>query len=160
MIKFFMAKFKFDLQKYKELLAKQDSFPNDISLFSNSQFIELCTLEGKVEIQVYYENRHQYSVLIQNYLNKLITPHRFRADFTLLKEEDIKKAEKILENFEELSNFWIDSDLNDFSSSFETMYDNCLSIIELEDEGGAMMETDFRNSIEKHFFKIQKYLNE
>ena len=68
--------------------------------------------------------------------------------------EDLKKSHKIFNNFEELSTFWIDLELDDFSSLFENIYETCLYAFEFEDQDDdAMPEDKFRDSIEKFFSK-------
>jgi hypothetical protein len=74
--------------------------------------------------------------------------------------EDLKKSHKILKNFEELSTFWIDLELDEFCSLFENIHETCLSAFEFEDQKDAMPEETFRDSIQKSFFKLQKYSDE
>ena len=69
--------------------------------------------------------------------------------------QDMREANQILNDFEQLSTFWIDSELDEFSSLFEEMNEECLSRLEFED--GPMPEEEFRNSVEKIFSQIQKY---
>jgi len=70
-------------------------------------------------------------------------------------KEDLKKSHKIRNNFEELSTFWIDLELDEFCSLFENIYETCLYAFEFEYEKDAMPEDTFRDSIQKIFFKIQ-----
>lgn len=57
--------------------------------------------------------------------------------------EEMKKAQKILKNFEELSTFWIDLELDDFCSLFENINETCLYAFEFEDqEGGYISRFD------------------
>ena len=74
--------------------------------------------------------------------------------------EDLKKSHKILKNFEELSTFWIDLELDEFCSLFENIHETCLYAFEFEGQKDAMPEDTFRDSIQKFFFKIQKYSDE
>jgi len=131
-------------------------------LFDNPTFIELqlLFLESSIETQVFYNHKNNYFALIQKYLGETINFNVFRGQFIEMVNENLKKSHKILKNFEELSNFWIDLELDDFSSLFENIYETCLYAFEFEDQDDAMPEDKFRDSIEKFFFKIQKYLNE
>ena len=63
------------------------------------------------------------------------------------------------DNFDELSTFRIDLELDEFSCLFENIHETCLCAFEFEGEEDEMPETKFRNSIQKTFFKIQKYLD-
>lgn len=152
---------KFNLPWYRQLLAKKDSSTNkNKDLFDDPTFIELLSLESSVETQVFYNHKNNYFALIQKYLGETINPNVFRGQFIEMVNEDLKKSHKILKNFEELSTFWIDLELDDFSSLFENIYETCLYAFEFEDQDDAMPEDKFRDSIEKFFFKIQKYSNE
>jgi succinate dehydrogenase flavin-adding protein (antitoxin of CptAB toxin-antitoxin module) len=72
----------------------------------------------------------------------------------------MREADQILNDFEQLSIFWIDSELDEFSSLFEEMNEKCLSTLEFEAEDGAMPEEEFRDSVEKIFSQIQNYWDE
>ena len=74
--------------------------------------------------------------------------------------EDLNKSQEIRNNFEELSTFWIDLELDEFGSLVANIHETCLCAFEFEGEEDAMPETQFRDLIQKTFFKIQKYLDE
>ena len=156
-----MTKFDlFNLSRYRELLAEIDSSTKKTKeLFDDPKFIELLSLQGSVETQVFYNHKNKYFALIQKYLSEIISPNVFRAKFIRIVNEDLKKSYKILKNFEEFYTFWIDSELDDFSSLFENIHETCLYVVEFEDQDDAMPEEEFRDSIEKIFFKMQKYLD-
>jgi hypothetical protein len=152
---------KFNLSRYQELLAKEDSSTNDVkALFKDPIFKELLSLRSSVERQVFYNNKKNYFVLIQDYLGERINPNVFRGQFIGIVNKDLTKSHKILHNFEELATFSIDLELDDFSSLFEKIHQICLYAFEFEDQDDAMSEDKFRDSIEKIFFKIRKYLDE
>ena len=145
---------KFNLPRYRQLLAKEDSLTNKTKdLFDHPTFLELLSLESTVETQVFYNQKNNYFALIQKYLGKTINPNVFRGQFIGMVKEDLKKSDKILKNFEELSTFWIDLELDDFSSLFENIYETCLYAFEFEDQDDAMPEDKFRDSIENFFSK-------
>lgn len=149
---------KSNLLRYRQLLAKKknSSTNKNKDLFDEPTFLELLSFESSVEIQVFYNHKTNYFALIQKYLDETITPNVFRGQFIEMVTEDLKKSHKILNNFEELSTFWIDLELDDFSSFFENIYETCLYAFEFEDQDDAMPEEKFRDSIEKYFFKLQK----
>jgi hypothetical protein len=152
---------KFNLLRYRQLLAKKDYSTNkNKHLFDDLTFIELLSLESNVETQVFYNHKNNYFALIQKYLGEEVSPNLFRGQFIEMVNEDLKKSHKILKNFEELSTFWIDLELDDFSSLFENIHETCLYAFEFEDQDDAMLEDKFRDSIENFFFKIQKYLED
>ena len=148
-------------KKLKQLVAKKESLiTTDKDLFADPRFLELLALEASIENQIFYNNKNNYFALIQKYLNETIHPNIFRAQFIEMVNEDLKKSHKILNNFEELSTFWIDLELDEFGSLFENIHETCLCAFEFEGQEDAMPETKFRDSIQKIFFKIQKYLEE
>ena len=149
---------KFNLLRYKQLLAKNESLnKKNKDLFFEPDFIELLSCEGSVHTQIFYNGKDKYFHLIQEYLGKKINPNLFRTQFTRMTRQDMREADQILNDFEQLSTFWIDSELDEFSSLFEEMNEKCLSTLEFEAEDGAMPEEEFRNSVEKIFSQIQKY---
>ena len=151
----------FNLSRYRQLLAKKDSLTNkNKDFFDNPIFLELLSFESSLETQVFYNHKNNYFALIQKYLDETINPNIFRAQFIEMVNEDLKKSHKILKNFEELSTFWIDLELDEFCSLFESIHETCLYAFEFEDQKDAMPEDTFRDSIQKIFFKMQKYLNE
>ena len=79
----------------------------------------------------------------------------------MLKQDD-EKAEKILQDFKQLSSFSIDVNLDGFSSLFERISDNCLQAFEFgpKDDGYGIPEDEFSNSIEEIYFQLENYLNE
>ena len=154
----------FNLSHYrqlKQLVAKKESLiTTDKDLFADPTFLELLALEASIESQVFYNHKNKYFALIQKYLNETIHPNIFRAQLIKMVNEDLKKSQEILNNFEELSTFWIDLELDEFVSLFENIHETCLCAFEFEGQEDAMPETTFRDSIQKNFFKIQKYLDE
>ena len=154
----------FNLSYYrqlKQLVAKKESLiTTDKDLFADPTFLELLSFESSLETQVFYNHKNNYFALIQKYLNETINPNIFRAQFIEMVNEDLKKSHKILNNFEELSTFWIDLELDEFCSLFENIHETCLYAFEFEDQKDAMPEDTFRDSIQKIFFKIQKYSDE
>lgn len=151
----------FNLSRYQQLLAKTDSSTNNNKdLFDDPIFLELLSFESSVETQVFYNHRNSYFALIQKYLGETINPNVFRGQFIEMVNEDLKKSHKILKNFEELSTFWIDLELDDFSSLFENIHETCLYAFEFEDQEDAMPEDKFRDSIEKNFLQMQEFFEE
>ena len=147
-------------RQLKQLVTKKESLiTTDKDLFADPTFLELLSLEASIESQVFYNHKNNYFALIQKYLNETIHPNIFRAQFIKMVNEDLKKSQEILDNFEELSTFWIDLELDEFGSLFENIHETCLCAFEFEGQEDEMPETKFRDSIQKFFFKIQKYLD-
>ena len=154
----------FNLSHYtqlKQLVAKKESLITTYKdLFDDPTFLELMAFEASIESQVFYNHKNKYFDLIQKYLNETIHPSIFRAQLIKMVNEDLTKSQEIRNNFEELSTFWIDLESDEFGSLFVNIHETCLCAFEFEGQEDAMPETTFRDSIQKNFFKIQKYLDE
>ena len=157
---------KFNVLRYRQLLAKNESLDKkykslnkkkDKNFFFEPDFLELLSCKGSVETQVFYNHKNKYFALIKKYLGEIINPKSFRFQFMRMALQDMREADRILNDFEELSTFWIDSELDEFSSLFEEMNEICVSTLEFEDEDDAVPEEEFRESVEKIFSQIQKY---
>ena len=83
----------------------------------------------------------------QKYLNETINPSIFRGHFIPMVNEYLKKSNKIRNDFEEFSTFWIDLELDEFGSLFKKIHETCLYAFEFQDEEEAMPEDTFRDSI-------------
>lgn len=69
------------------------------------KFIELLKYQTSVKQQIMYNRKNDYFLLINKYLNQLITPYEFQSKFLEMENENSMQAEKILQNFQQLSSF-------------------------------------------------------
>lgn len=98
----------FNLTRYLELIEKEIALANqNKSLFSenHSEFIELLDYQASVERQITYSRKNNYFLLINNYLKQLITPSEFQTEILKMEKQDGTKAEKTLQNSQQLSLF-------------------------------------------------------
>ena len=125
-------------------------------------FLEFVSCEATVYRQIYFNRKSEYVFLIKKYLNTPFPPHIFRARFLEMVKQDDEKADKILQDFNQLSSFSIEGNLDEFSSLFERIYNKCVQAFEFgpQDDGYGIPEDEFRNSIEEIYFKLENYLNE
>jgi len=147
---------KFNLSRYRELLKKKDILEEQNKfLFDEPDFLELLSYQATVYTQLYFSRKSDYCSLIKQYLDATIFPHIFRAKFLEMVEQDDEKAEKILQDFKQLSSFSSDVNLDQFSSLFERISDKCLQAFEFgpEDDGYGIPEDEFRNAIEETYFQ-------
>ena len=154
---------KFNVSQYRELLKKESILSEQNKfLFDESDSLEVLSYQATVYRQIYFSRRNEYCSLIKKYLNTTIPPHKFRARFLKMVKQDDEKAEKILQDFKQLSSFSIDGNLDGFSSLFGRISNKCLQAFEfgLKNDGYGIPKDEFRNSIEKTYFQIQNYLNE
>lgn len=109
---------KFNLSRYKELLAKTESSRSETPFaklrkqgkeyFEDPEVLELLDFKASVETQIFYEQKMKYLKLIQKYLDERISPNKFRNDYLEMAKNSIQKARKILRNDED----WIESGLD------------------------------------------------
>ena len=155
---------KFNIKRYRELLKKRKSAleEKDAFSFNDPYYLELLSCEATVYTELYFNHKSNYFSLIEEYLNTTIPTNIFVAEFLDMVKQDNEKAEKILQDFKQLSNFPIDVTLDKFSSLFERISDKCSYVLEFghEDDGNGISEDEFRNSIEETYFQLKKYLNE
>lgn len=139
---------KFNLSWYRELLEiTNSSKKKGKELFQDTAFLELLSCESSVETQIFDDQKTEYFDLIQKYLGEKITPSEFRNKFIDMTTNNMEKTNKILQNFEELSTFWIELDLEKFYSLFAEIYKICLSAFEFKDEDGSMTKDRVWNRI-------------
>ena len=137
----------FNLKNYVELLNKQDLVETDqLQLFS---YVAL------IEQQISYNRKEEYFSLIKNYLAKKINPNTFKGKFLKMWKQDYDTAQIMKEDFEQLSNFSIDLELEEssFSLLIDLVYDNSMLAVEFgpddrisEDEFEVSIENTFSNS--------------
>ena len=154
---------KFNVSRYSELLKKKDILEEENKfLFDDPDYLELLSYQATVYRQIYFSRKSDYCSLIKKYLNTIIPPHKFRARFLEMVKQDDEKAEKILQDFKQLSSFSIDVNLDGFSSLFGRISNNCLQAFEFgpKNDGYGIPEDEFRNSIEEIYFELEKYFNE
>lgn len=154
---------KFNVSRYRELLKKKDILEEQNKfLFDDPDYLELLSYQATVYRQIYFSRKSDYCSLIKKYLNTTIPSHKFRARFLEMVKQDDEKAEKILQDFKQLSSFSIDVNLDGFSSLFGRISNNCLQAFEFgpKNDGYGIPEDEFRNSIEEIYFQLENYLNE
>ena len=134
----------FNLRNYIELLNKKDLDETDQR--------QLLSYGALVERQISYNRKDEYFSLINDYLSEKINPSIFRGKFLKMQEQDDHKAQIMQEDFEQLSNFSIDLELEEgpFSLLIDLIYDNSMLAVEFGPEDG-ISEDDFKISIKNAF---------
>lgn len=147
---------KFNLFRYKELLKKvKSSTKTGKDYFQDPEVLELLSYQSSVEAQIFYDQKNEYLDLIQKYLCERISANQFRIEFIEMITDNIKKAGKIFQNFEELSVFWIKLGSGEFSSLLTEIHDLCLTVVEFGVGEEGISEDLFRNLIQKIFRKMK-----
>ena len=149
---------KFNLLRYKELLIKTESSTKQgKEYFQDSDVLELLALEAGVETQILYDQKLKILNLIQNYLDKKILPGDFRNQYLTISTQSMKKVSRILQNEEELSNFWIEPGLKKFSLLFTDITDACQCIVEFGTGNEGISEEKFQDLVEKVMIEMKLY---
>jgi len=161
----------FDKSRYIELLKKEETLKNqEISLLDENpkERRELFSYKIILENQIYYNRKAEYIFLVEEYLRENAGEDGARLFiwefFNIFKKDN--KALKILEKeileqgIQKLATFWIDPKSTEFSALINQIVGLCEFLtFDPEDTYGITLD-QFRDSIEKIFFKIQKCLDE
>ena len=161
----------FDKSRYIELLKKEETLKNqEISLLDENpkERRELFSYKIILENQIYYNRKAEYIFLVEEYLKENAGEDGARLFvwefFKIFKKDN--KALKILEKeilqqgIQKLATFCIDPKSTKFSALINQIVGLCEFLtFDPEDTYGITLD-QFRDSIEKIFFKIQKCLDE
>lgn len=123
----------FNLSRYKKLLAKETALvkkKKSLLTENRPEYFELLDYRASIEEQMNYNRRNDYFLLIDKYLNQLITPFDFQIEFLKLEKNDSRKAREILEDEEQLSTFSLVDNLKEFSNLMGKIYDLCEDVFE------------------------------
>jgi hypothetical protein len=140
----------FNLKNYSELLNKKD--------LSGTEQFELLSYRALVESQITYNRREDYFSLIDEYLSKKINPDEFRASFLKTYSQDTETLFIMEKDFEQLSDFSIDSEIyeNPFSNLIDLIYNNSMLAIE-EGPYDGISDDEFKVSIENAFSNLKLF---
>jgi hypothetical protein len=152
----------FDKSRYIELLKNQER-----SLLDENpkERRELFSYKIILENQIYYNRKAEYIFLVEEYLRENAGEDGARLFvwefFQIFKKDN--KAFKILEKeilqegLQRLDTFWIDPKSTEFSALINQIVGSCEFLtFDPEDTYGMTLD-QFRDSIQKIYFKIQKF---
>ena len=148
----------FNLTRYSKLIEKETALANQKkSLFSENQseYLELLNYQASVEQQIIYNRKNDYFLLINKYLNQLITPSEFRIEFLKMEKKDGTKANKILQDSQQLSVFSLVENLEEFSNLMGQISDLCLEVRELG-YGEGLSKDEFHHSVNNLYLQLKK----
>jgi len=148
----------FNVTRYSELIEKETALANKKkSLFyeNRSEYLELLNYQASVEQQITYNRKNDYFLLINKYLNQLITPSEFRIEFLKMEKQDGTKAKKILQDFQQLSFFSLVENLEEFSNLMGQISDLCLEVRELG-YGEGLSKDEFHHSVNNLYLQLKK----
>lgn len=149
---------KFNIVRYKELLAKvESSKKTGLAYFKDAEVLEYLDYRASVDLQILYEEKNELVRLIQKYLDEKISPGNFRCEYLDMTKKSMEKTTKILNNLDELSNFWIDPKEKDLGSLLSDIHESCQCIIEFGIEDSGISEDGFRKLLNKVVLEMKQY---
>lgn len=113
---------KFNLPGYQELLEMQN---HGEIVFLDENYFKLLRYQTSVRKQLTYHRKEDDYLIIRKYLNKILTLDKFRTQFLNMHDQDIDKSSVILGNIQELKEFYLVEDLEEFSRLIAEIYDLC-----------------------------------
>jgi len=161
----------FDKTRYIELLKKEEILRNEgTSLFNENreEDLELLSYGVILENQIYYNRKAEYISLVEEYLRENAGEDGARLFvwefFNIFKKDnkalEILEKEILEQGIKRLATFCIDPKSTEFSALINQIVGSCEFLtFDPEDSYGITLD-QFRDSIEKIFFKMQKYLDE
>ena len=162
-----MNDMEFDKNRYVELLKKQEILRNQRTSFvienHEEEDRELSPYNITLENQNYYNHKVEYISLVEEYLRENTGKDGavlFRWEFFTLFRKDNKALEILQEGPQRLANFSIDPKSREFSALINQIANDCEFLTFDPEDSYGMTLDQFRDSIEKIFLKMQKYLDE
>jgi len=161
----------FDKIRFIELLKKEENLRNKgiYLLNENSkEYRELLSYEIILGDQIYYNRKAEYIFLVEEYLRENAGEDGARLfiwEFFIIFKNDNKaleilKKEILEQGIEKLATFWIDPKSTEFSALIDQIVGFC-EFLTFDPEDTYWITLDqFGDSIEKIYFKMQKYLDE
>ncbi len=149
----------FNLDRYRELNEKETALINQgTSLLYEAQpeFWELLGYQATVERQMVYNRKNDYFLLLDKYINHLITFFEFQSEFSKMEKEDSSKADKILHDYEQLSVLSIADNLKEFDKFIHKISQLCFAVNEVE----GLSEEKFYSSVENLYIQLQEYFDD
>ena len=122
------------------------------------KFVEILTYESNGQIQLTYDRKKYYLLLIQNYLNQLIEDFEFQNKFLKMEREDDLKARQLIRDIEPSYKFYLVNNIKDFKSCISKLSNLCEDIYEFGyEEYVPKSKDEFKSTIETIFQQLQKF---
>ncbi len=146
------------MARYRELNEKEKIFDSQGKLFlaeNPTEFRELLTYQASVEIQMMYNQKNNCLLLLDKYIHHLISSFEFVSEFSKMEKNAASEADKILQDYEQLSVFSIAENLEEFSNITDQISELCFESWEL----GGPSEDEFYSSMKDLYFQFKNYLD-
>lgn len=148
----------FDLLSYQALLKREEEEKKKIknSPFLDENFLEILNYTGSVTVEICYNHKEDYFLVIEEYLNHVISPYQFRSKLLQMEKEDSQKSNIILEDFQKLKDFTITEGLDKFSNLMDEIFTLCSEFDETWDGTiEPMSESKFYDLVNNYYFQLQ-----
>lgn len=116
----------FNLTRYRKLIEKENNLISQKKAFfyeNKAEFLELLDYQVIIEQQLDYNHKNDYFVLINGYLNKVITASEFKSKFLKLERQAGTEALQVSRNFQKLASFSIVQNAEPFSNLIDQIFD-------------------------------------
>ena len=141
--------------RHKQLVIRSQDLKNQgKTLFQENkkEYSELLEYNIAVEEQVFWTNRGEFFLLMNNFLNNIINFDEFETAFTLLYQETRKEFDMFVIDLKQIEKFQPSSRSDRFSSFINAIF---REFEELEDE--YCTEQQIKDSVKKVCLKFQNF---
>jgi len=149
----------YNQKRYIELLKRSEDLKNLGKSFyqeSKDEYLELSEYEGAIQSYLYWKSRTLFVLLMEKFVNKIISGEEFNNSFLELRQRLIYECDGFLKELgsEKLKDFQLDPRSYGFGSLISFLRAECDNFSE------DYQNEEFYDSIKDCFLKLQKALNE
>ena len=149
----------YNQKRYIELLKRSEYLKNLGKSFyqeSKDEYLELSKYEGAIQSYLYWKSRTLFVLLMEKFVNKIISGEEFSNSFFELRQTLIYECDGFLKELgsEKLKDFQLDPRSYGFGSLISFLRAECDNFSE------DYQNEEFYASIKDCFLKLQKALNE
>mmetsp|Transcript_26791 Transcript_26791/g.56115 ORF Transcript_26791/g.56115 Transcript_26791/m.56115 type:complete len:153 (+) Transcript_26791:4379-4837(+) len=149
----------YNQKRYIELLKRSEDLNNLGKSFyqeSKDEYLKLSKYEGAIQSYIYWKSRTLFVLLMEKFVNKIISGEEFNNSFLELRQRLIYECDGFLKELgsEKLKDFQLDPRSYGFGSLISFLRAECDNFSE------DYQNEEFYDSIKDCFLKLQKALNE
>lgn len=149
----------YNQKRHIKLLKRSQDFKNQGKSFyreSEDEYLELVKYEAAIESYVYWNSRTLFLLLMEKFVNRIISGEEFSDSFLQLRQRLIYESEAFIKELgsEKVKDFQLDSRSNEFASLISFLRVECDHFSE------DYQNEEFYDSIKDCFLKLQKALNQ
>ena len=152
-------KILFDVTTYKKLCDEFNQRPrNDKEFYKNGKSDQLQFLYNMMGSQWCYNFKDLYLRFRTRYLNHSIESGDLVDMILSLEKKKSNYLNNIVNDFDALSNLWVNPELDQFVSILDEIDDFCNAFLDSEPEYNPITEEQFYDFIEDSFLQLEKSL--